>query len=280
MKLTLTIVRRIVTTGQWRRSLALVILFAIGCALLSWWQFARRDETAAANALIARNWSATPAPLDSALPGGRYLPANAWRPVRITGVYLTDEQLLVRSRSLDGNPGFEVLTPLQAADGTVFVVDRGWISVGTKGLGAPASVPTPPHGTVTVVSRLQPPEATGGAITGGQLNDIDLTAVRAETGADTIVSAYGQMVVESPSVTPVPTSLPRPEFDEGMHLSYALQWILFAFGGFGALAWSVRRDLRDAGDPEVLAADERATVRRSRRAPSDESAEDALLSGH
>lgn len=280
MKLTATIVRRIVTSGQWRRSLGLVILFAIGCALLSWWQFARRDETAAANALIAKNWAATPAPLDVALPGGRYLPENAWRPVRLTGIYLTSEQLLVRNRSLDGNPGFEILTPLSTPDGTVFIVDRGWISVGTTGLGTPSTVPAPPSGSVTVVARLQPAESTGGSITDGQVNDVDLTAVRDETGDRTVVSAYGQMIVENPSVTPVPTSLPRPSFDEGMHLSYALQWILFAFAAFGALAWSVRRDLRDAGDPEVLAADERAEVRRSRRPPSDESAEDALLTAH
>jgi prephenate dehydrogenase len=62
-----------------------------------------------------------------------------------------------------------------------------------------------------------------------------------------------------------------------MHLSYALQWIFFAVVGFGLLGWSIRRDLRDAGDAAVLAADERARQRRTGRAPTDEAAEDALL---
>ena len=46
--------------------------------------------------------------------------------------------------------------------------------------------------------------------------------------------------------------------------------------GFGALGWSVRRDLLDAGDPEVAEADSPATERRRRR-PRDEDVEDALL---
>ena len=59
--------------------------------------------------------------------------------------------------------------------------------------------------------------------------------------------------------------------------SYAVQWILFALLGFGGLAWSIRRSLRDAGDEVILAADARAAARRSKRAPSDEETEDALI---
>ena len=43
----------------------------------------------------------------------------------LTGRYLLDEQVLVRNRPLNGQPGFEVLNPLLLDDGTVFVVDRG-----------------------------------------------------------------------------------------------------------------------------------------------------------
>ena len=35
------------------------------------------------------------------------------------------DQLLVRDRQLDGNPGFEVLTPLRLDDGDVFVSTAG-----------------------------------------------------------------------------------------------------------------------------------------------------------
>ena len=49
--------------------LALAIAFAIGCGLLSWWQFARRTETAEANALVVANYDAAPRPLGDVLRG-------------------------------------------------------------------------------------------------------------------------------------------------------------------------------------------------------------------
>ena len=52
---------------------------------------------------------------------------------------------------------------------------------------------------------------------------------------------------------------------------------MFALIGFLALGLSVRRDLRDAGDPDVAEADDRAALRRVRRGPTDAEIEDALL---
>jgi membrane protein implicated in regulation of membrane protease activity len=86
------------------------------------------------------------------------------------------------------------------------------------------------------------------------------------------------MVSEDPAaVRPQPLDAPSFGDDEGTHLSYAIQWILFAVIAFVALGWSVRRSLRDAGDPDILEADRRAEERRRKRAPTDEAVEDTLL---
>ena len=107
----------LVSEGRWRRSLALVVAFAIGCGLLSWWQFARREETARASALIAANTTAAPVPLDRLLPSlTAYDPRDRWRTVRAEGEYLPQRQLLVRNRVQNGNPGYEVLTPLLSTE--------------------------------------------------------------------------------------------------------------------------------------------------------------------
>ena len=153
------ILRALVSDGRWRRSLALAIAFAIGCGLLSWWQFSRRAETAAANALITSSAAAAPVPLDELLRSRTaYRSTLQWRTVEVRGTYLTQDELLVRNRvDPDGDPGFEVLTPLRLADGTVFVLDRGWVSIGTK-QDRPDSVPPAPSGTVTVEARLQADE--------------------------------------------------------------------------------------------------------------------------
>lgn len=276
------ILRALVSEGRWRRSLALVVVFAVGCGLLSWWQFARREETVRATALIAANAAAPARPLGELLPKrASWSPALEWRTVRVRGTYLADRQLLVRNRVLDGNPGFEVLTPLRLSDGSVFVLDRGWVPVGTR-QDAPDSVPPPPTGAVVVEARLQADEGplAGRTAPAGEIPSIDLRSVAARGGPAAYTGAYGQVRTESPAAASAPTRLqPAVDLgvDEGTHLSYAIQWILFAAIAFGALAWSIRRGLRDAGDEVIVAADARRTARRALRAPTDEAAEDALI---
>jgi cytochrome oxidase assembly protein ShyY1 len=277
----LAVLRALTRDGRWRKPLALAIVFAIGCALLSWWQFARRAETAHANALVVANYNAEPRPLDDELHGlGSYSPDQEWMQVQVTGRYLVQDQLLVRDRQLGGNPGFEVLTPLRLPDGDVFVVDRGFLSVGTT-QDRPDTIPAPPSGTVTVVARLQANEHAipGRSAPAGEIPSIDLGAVAKDVGAPTYTGAYGLMVSETPPAARNPAPLEPPSFgdDEGTHLSYAIQWIVFALIAFFGLGWSVRRSLRDDGDPDILEADQRAAARRSTRAPSDEAVEDSLL---
>jgi cytochrome oxidase assembly protein ShyY1 len=277
------ILRALVADGRWHRSLALAVAFAIGCGLLSWWQFSRRADTAEANALIASNASAAPVPLTDLLRGATaFRSTQQWRTVEVQGTYLTGDQLLVRNRvDPNGDPGFEVLTPLLLADGSVFVLDRGWVSIGTQ-QDRPDSVPAAPSGTVTVLARLQQDEGplAGRTAPSGEIPSIDLKAVAKDVGRTTYTGAYGQVRSESPAAARAPQRI-QPQatgtgVDEGTHLSYAIQWIVFALLGFGALGWSIRRDLLDAGDEVVTAAEERAVLRRSKRAPSDESVEDAL----
>ncbi|MCU1472304.1 SURF1 family protein [Amnibacterium sp.] len=277
----LAVLQALARDGRWRKPLALAVAFAIGCALLSWWQFARRAETAHANALVVANYNAEPRPLGDVLRGlGGYSSDQQWMQVQVTGTYLVRDQLLVRDRQLGGNPGFEVLTPLRLPDGDVFVVDRGFLNVGTK-QDRPDTVPPPPSGRVTVVARLQANEHAipGRSAPAGEIPSIDLGAVAKDVGAPTFTGAYGLMVSETPPAARNPIPLEPPSFgdDEGTHLSYAIQWIMFALIAFFGLAWSVRRSLRDAGDPDILEADERAAARRSTRAPSDEAVEDSLL---
>ena len=278
-----TVARAILTEGRFRRSLALAVLFALLCAGLSWWQFARRSETAAENRQITANWHAQPRPVTELLPSpAGFDPATRWRPVEARGTYLTARQVLVRNRPLNGRPGFEVLTPLLMDDGRVFVVDRGWVSIGST-QDRPDVVPAPPAGRVVVTARLQEsePDLVGRGAPPGEIADVNLPLLARSLPGTTYTGAYGLVRSESPAVSSVPIPAVEPSADlgtdEGTHLSYALQWILFALIGFFALGLTVRRDLRDAGDPDVLIADERAASRRERRGPTDAEIEDALL---
>lgn len=50
--------------------------------------------------------------------------------VAIEGHYDARRQVLLDNRMHGGRPGYEVLTPFVASDGTVVLVDRGWVEFG------------------------------------------------------------------------------------------------------------------------------------------------------
>ncbi|MBF4462372.1 MULTISPECIES: SURF1 family protein [unclassified Rathayibacter] len=273
---------RFVVSRRWFGYLALAIVFAVACVLLSRWQVARLDEAASTNRLVTSNWNAEPVALDSLL-----APSSAWddsleyRPVELDGVYDVSAQTLVRNRPYNGNPGFDVLTPLRLDDGTWFVVDRGWVPVGST-QDSPDSVPAPPSGEVTVVARLKPGEGRidGRTAPAGQISTIQLDDLANEIGEPLRTAAYGLLVAEAPAPSvAAPLGAIKPVADEGLHISYAIQWVLFAIMGFGGLGWAIRHEyrLRNADDPEVIAAQERREERRRRRGRSDAEVEDELL---
>lgn len=244
---------------RWGGYLALVIVFVIACALLSWWQWSRRADTVAQIATIEANYDAPAVPLGSLVPGLTTVDDSAeWHPVIVSGEYLVDEQLLVRNRPRDSKPGFEVLVPLRLSDGSVFVVDRGWVPGGSSPE-APDSVPTAPRGQVTVVVRLKPgePEIPGRSAPEGQLATVRLPDVAALVDAPTYTGMYGLLVSENPVAVERPLAAQRPAEDEGPHLSYALQWIAFGILAFVGLGWAVRRERKIAAGETIVRRRER-----------------------
>ncbi len=274
---------RFLLSARWAGYLALVIAFAIACSALGAWQLARRAEAHAAVVKLDANYDSPPVPLGSLLPTlGSFEESQEWSPVELRGSYLSDAQLLVRTRPLGGNPGFEVLVPFRLEDGAVFVVDRGWVPTGSA-QDAPDAVPAAPEGVVTVIARLKPgePSLPGRTAPEGQIATIELDDIAELLGQPTYTGAYGLMVTESPAALERPTPRPKPARDEGPHLSYAFQWFVFALLGFLGLGWAVRQEYRlvNAEDP---AERERAAERERRRAermPTDAEIEDAILDG-
>ncbi len=274
---------RFLLSARWAGYLALVIAFAIACSALGAWQLARRAEAHAAVVKLDANYDSPPVPLGRLLPTlGSFEESQEWSPVELRGSYLSDAQLLVRTRPLGGNPGFEVLVPFRLEDGAVFVVDRGWVPTGSA-QDAPDAVPAAPEGVVTVIARLKPgePSLPGRTAPEGQIATIELDDIAELLGQPTYTGAYGLMVTESPAAAERPTPRPKPARDEGPHLSYAFQWFVFALLGFLGLGWAVRQEYRlvNAEDP---AERERAAERERRRAermPTDAEIEDAILDG-
>ncbi|AXA96004.1 SURF1 family protein [Microbacterium laevaniformans] len=287
------------TALRWAGYVAIAIVFAIVCAFLSNWQFTRNAERSSQLALIAANYDAAPVPLGQVIGAdGAFRPGDQWRPVSLTGQYLTDHTLLARNRAHGGTSAFEVLVPFRTVDGAVFLVDRGWLPPGSS-QPEPDAIPTPPAGQVQVIARLKPGEPlpnSGRSAPDGQVPTINLPLI-AETTAQPalITSAYGLLVSEQPSPAETPNALESPSDDPGPYLSYAIQWILFALMGFVFIWYMIRTEIRHRREDAEDAAAERAgetptpdeeeaspaarrrRQREARRPDRDMQEEDALL---
>lgn len=291
--------QRLPRAGRWAIYIALAVVFAIACAFLSNWQFSRNQERAGQLALVAANYDAEPVPLAQLIAeGGELDPQDEWHPVVLTGTYLADDALLARNRPHGGTAAFEVLVPFRLDDGRVLLVDRGWVPPG-EDRPEPDSVPAPPEGETTVVVRLRPGEplpASGRSAPDGQVPTINLgfvaDAISSEAGAALERSAYGVMVSEDPAPATVPHALEKPSDDPGPHLSYAIQWILFAAMGFIFIGYVIRTERRHRREDAADAAEAAAAAARAgtatdaspapaaasrRRRDRDADDEDALL---
>jgi hypothetical protein len=70
--------------------------------------------------------------------------------------------------------------------------------------------------------------------------------------------------------------LPRPEQEEGPHLSYALQWAMFALLALAGFVVVARRTAHEDAEPVPQGTGGSAAPRRPHR-PSDEEVEDAAV---
>lgn len=253
---------------QWLGYLTFTVIFAVVCVALGQWQFARRAEAQTQIALLNHNYDSEPVALRELWTTMNEQDSSIkWTPVRVSGEYLTSQELFVRNRPLAGRIGFHQLVPFRTLDGLTLVIDRGWVDSNGDN-SAPATTPPIPGGKITIVARLYPSEPTiaGRGAPVGQIATIHVPDIISHDSA--VLDWYGQLSSEAPQgITGTLTE--KPVLDEGPHLSYALQWYVFALMAFVALGWGIKRDIHgETGTPSARP--------RSRAARQDEDIEDAL----
>lgn len=108
---------------------------------------------------------------------------------------------------------------------------------------------------MTVVGTLRPDEGAGllAGATGDdpvrRIASIDLVRIGADQEVGSTFDVYLQLAEQDPGQSSLPEAIPLSEVSEGSHLSYAVQWFVFAavvLIGFPALVWRTGQS-RSAG---------------------------------
>lgn len=236
------------TLRRWGPWLALVIVFAIVTTLLSWWQFSRREDRVEKINQVIANYEMNPIPFQELewAENDQGIVPTEWRQVSVSGSYLPEQSVLVRNRPLSGQAGFLQLVPMVLDDGQILMIERGWLPAGET-VTSPAFNPLPQSGTHQLIIRLRVPEQDlGRQPVPGQLasvNPAELSEALSPFGA-VITDRYGRLLEESPGYSEMPLAMPKPSLDEGNHLSYAFQWLIFGIMAFIAFGWAYRNEKR------------------------------------
>ena len=249
-------------------------VFALGCVALASWQIDRRSEAVSKIERVANNYDLTPVTFEEVSSKTvESIVAYEWRGVELTGSYLVEDTLLVRNRAVAGQPGFVQLVPFLITTGQIVIVERGWIPADSNL--NPSSSFIPSTDQKALIARVRLGESIPNRDSPlGQLTSINLPEISKQLMTDLETNFYLRMVSESPAESPNPQPLSRPVLDEGNHLSYAVQWIIFAVMGFYALFWAIRQEReyrRMEKDPNYIPRSAR------KKANVDSSVEDEIL---
>ena len=213
---------------------------SLGTARLGVWQLDRAAGKQALQQAIDERFALPPLPAAS-LASAAEAAAGQWhRQVRLRGRWMPAGTVFLENRQHAGKPGFVVLTPLQLADGTAVVVQRGWMPrdfVDRTRVAAPAL----PDGEVEIEARIAPPPARllefEGAGAGPIRQNLDLEAFSREIGRPLRPLSLLQLEGAVPVSDGMVRDWPRPSSGVHKHHGYAFQWFALSALLAGLYVW-------------------------------------------
>jgi cytochrome oxidase assembly protein ShyY1 len=187
--------------------------------------------------------------------------ADQWQRVEARGTFDADHQFVARYRNSGDADGYEVVTPLHTATGTV-LVDRGFIAL-QHGAQIPSAGPPPPTGEVTVVGHVRRNEkGRRAAITpvNNQMRLINSDAIAA-TLPYPLASGYIGLLTIQPEQQGGFQPVKLPDLSEGPHFWYAVQWFMFTAVAVAGIVVFIRGDLRTRREEREDADEARDSVK-------------------
>jgi surfeit locus 1 family protein len=235
-----------------RNLIAALVVLALSatCVRLGFWQLSRWHEKQAANATLRNALARPPLLLRGRLP----LDSVRGRRIQADGSFDERRHVLLVGRAHQGAPGVHVVTPLLLkGGGGAVLVDRGWLYAADGASARPQDYPEPGERTVLGIAE---PIRQGMGATPLRARTADSVTLYAARWLDFdslserfpyTLSPYLLRQLPGGGVASQPLRSAPADFDESMHISYAVQWFVFGatlLGGSGAYLWS--RMHRDA----------------------------------
>lgn len=226
-----------------RRTLLFCALALAAAALfvrLGFWQIARLHERQARNAVVAQRQQTSPVPF-AALP--RDTAQVRYRPTTVVGAYDYAHELVLTSRTHDGAPGVELLTPVRVAGtDTAVLVDRGWVYAPDGSTIDRARWREGDSAHVGGHVELYTPDGAG--VTAARDPRVVRRASRQEVAAKLPypVAPYYVLYTADTAGSRHPVRREPAALDDGPHRSYAVQWFSFAVIALVGAGAVVRRE--------------------------------------
>jgi cytochrome oxidase assembly protein ShyY1 len=216
------------------------------------WQLDRLHEQNAFVRELHQRMQAPPQSLESVFPSGESVGPDAvtYRRVEVTGTYDLSHETVLIARSMADVNGNHVLTPLVLPDGDAVVVDRGWVPYQLDH--PPVAQAAPPSGPMKLTGVLFPSEVQDShatAIAGPDFTKIDLARLQRQLPYR-IEPVYLWLETQDPKPSrPLPEIAPLPDLTQGPpHLSYTVQWFLFASIGLVGYPLVLKREIDRHGN--------------------------------
>lgn len=191
---------------------------------LGFWQLRRLDEKQTFNDRVTANTEEDVAALSDVI--GADPDQVIYRRVEATGTYVATPQFEVVNVTQEGVTGRDAVNALQLDDGSLVIVNRGFVPTGSP-------VPSPPTGEVHVLARVKAGQraSTGQPVDDGsqqltEIRRVDLKAL-AQQFDQPIAPLYLELLESQPAEPTSVSAVAFPELSEGPHLSYAVQWFIF-----------------------------------------------------
>ena len=223
----------------------LVVLVSTSFFSLGLWQLRRYAQKVTLTEQLERRSTLPPIPYADAIQSYtlekdiQQSDAIYYRNVAIAGAFDVEREVLLRNRSLNGQPGYHLISPLVFADGRAVLVERGWVPLNADVFGKERTAPAAQELSIQALTLPEMTPATGmigpkdpdGALEKTFYIDVERLQRQVPYRLEPL---YLRLLEQSPPQKPLeagqpilPVGLSIPNVDRGPHMSYAIQWFAF-----------------------------------------------------